>query len=63
MTQVMVTGGSSSGKTGIARCLQASLPRPWISLVVDGLFDSLPPYLTDSPASQVYATPQPLERG
>ena len=47
------------------RCLQASLPRPWISLGVDDLLDSLPPYLTDSAghSSQVYATPQPLERG
>jgi chloramphenicol 3-O phosphotransferase len=31
VTQVIVlNGGSSSGKTGIARCLQAILPRPWI---------------------------------
>jgi chloramphenicol 3-O phosphotransferase len=48
----MVPGGSSSGKTGIARCLQAILPRPWISLGVDDLLDSAPPCLTDS-AGQV----------
>jgi chloramphenicol 3-O phosphotransferase len=46
MTQVIVlNGGSSSGKTGIARCLQAILPRPWIRLSVDDLVDALPPSL------------------
>jgi len=45
-TQVIVlNGGSSSGKTGIARCLQAILPRPWISMSVDDLVDALPPSL------------------
>ena len=48
-TQVIVlNGGSSSGKTGIARCLQAILPRPWISIGVDDLLDALPPSLTGS---------------
>ena len=48
-TQVIVlNGGSSSGKSGIARCLQAILPQPWIRLGVDGLLDALPPSLTDS---------------
>jgi chloramphenicol 3-O phosphotransferase len=46
MTQVIVlNGGSSSGKTGIARCLQAVLPQPWIRLGVDDLVDALPPSL------------------
>lgn len=44
----MLNGGSSSGKTGIARCLQAILPRPWIRLGVDDLVDALPPSLLDS---------------
>src|SRR5215211_5430366 len=45
-TQVIVlNGGSSSGKTGIARCLQAILPRPWIRFGVDDLLDALPPSL------------------
>ncbi len=49
MTQMIVlNGGSSSGKTGIARCLQAILPRPWIRLGVDDLLDALPPSLTGS---------------
>ena len=48
-TQVIVlNGGSSSGKTGIARCLQAILPRPWIRLGVDDLLDALPPSLRGS---------------
>jgi chloramphenicol 3-O phosphotransferase len=46
MTQVIVlNGGSSSGKTGIARCLQAILPRPWLRLSVDDLVAALPPSL------------------
>lgn len=48
-TQIIVlNGGSSSGKTGIARCLKAILPRPWISIGVDDLVDALPPSLMDS---------------
>ncbi len=48
-TQVIVlNGSSSSGKTGIARCLQAILPRPWIRLGVDDLLDALPPSLLGS---------------
>jgi chloramphenicol 3-O phosphotransferase len=46
MTEVIVlNGGSSSGKTGIARCLQAILPRPWLRLSVDDLVEALPPSL------------------
>ena len=45
---IVLNGGSSSGKTGIARCLQAILPQPWISLSVDNLVEALPPSLTDS---------------
>jgi len=48
-TQIIVlNGGSSSGKTGIARCLQAILPQPWLRLGVDDLIDALPPSLTES---------------
>lgn len=35
---IVLNGGSSSGKSGIARCLQALLPQPWISLSVDDVF-------------------------
>jgi len=44
----VLNGGSSSGKTGIARCLQAILPRPWIRLGVDDLLKALPPSVLDS---------------
>jgi chloramphenicol 3-O phosphotransferase len=51
MTQAIVlNGGSSSGKTGIARCLQAILPRPWIRLGVDDLINALPPGLLEDGA-------------
>jgi chloramphenicol 3-O phosphotransferase len=42
-TQVVVlNGGSSSGKSGIARCLQAILPDPWLAIGVDTLVDAMP---------------------
>ncbi|ATZ28012.1 Chloramphenicol 3-O phosphotransferase [Streptomyces lavendulae subsp. lavendulae] len=42
-TQVIVlNGGSSSGKSGIARCLQAVLPDPWLVFGVDTLVDAMP---------------------
>lgn len=50
-TQVIVlNGGSSSGKSGITRCLKHILPQPWINLGVDDLIDRLPPSLVDSGA-------------
>jgi chloramphenicol 3-O phosphotransferase len=50
-TQVIVlNGGSSSGKTTIARCLQAILPERWIALGIDDLVDALPTSLQDSGA-------------
>ena len=42
-TQVIVlNGGSSSGKSGIARCLQAILPDPWLAVGTDMLVDAMP---------------------
>ncbi|MFF7444576.1 MULTISPECIES: chloramphenicol phosphotransferase CPT [unclassified Streptomyces] len=42
-TQVIVlNGGSSSGKSGIARCLQAVLPEPWLAFGVDSLIEAMP---------------------
>ncbi|WP_354637792.1 chloramphenicol phosphotransferase CPT [Kitasatospora camelliae] len=42
-TQVIVlNGGSSTGKSGIARCLQAVLPDPWLTLGVDTLIEAMP---------------------
>jgi chloramphenicol 3-O phosphotransferase len=43
MTQVIVlNGGSSAGKSGIIRCLQATLPDPWLALGTDTLVDAMP---------------------
>jgi chloramphenicol 3-O phosphotransferase len=43
VTQVIVlNGGSSSGKSGIARCLQAVLPDPWLTFGVDTLIQAMP---------------------
>jgi len=43
-TQVIVlNGGSSSGKSGIARCLQAVLPDPWLAFGTDTLIQAMPP--------------------
>ncbi|MDG9713297.1 chloramphenicol phosphotransferase CPT [Streptomyces sp. DH10] len=42
-TQVIVlNGGSSSGKSGIVRCLQEVLPDPWLAFGVDSFVDALP---------------------
>ena len=42
-TQVIVlNGGSSSGKSGIARCLQAVLPDPWLTFGTDTLVQAMP---------------------
>ena len=42
-TQVIVlNGGSSSGKSAIARCLQAVLPDPWLAFGVDTLIHAMP---------------------
>ena len=55
-TQVIVlNGGSSSGKTGIARCLQAILPQPWIRIGIDDLLEAMPPALTGSDAGISFA--------
>jgi len=41
-TQVIVlNGGSSSGKSGIARCLQAVLPDPWLAFGTDTLIQAM----------------------
>ncbi len=43
MTQVIIlNGGSSSGKSGIVRCLQAVLPDPWLALGTDTLVEAMP---------------------
>ncbi|MFJ1730636.1 chloramphenicol phosphotransferase CPT [Streptomyces sp. NPDC088254] len=39
---IVVNGGSSSGKSGIVRCLQAVLAEPWLALGCDTFVDALP---------------------
>ncbi|MFI7017077.1 chloramphenicol phosphotransferase CPT [Streptomyces sp. NPDC050164] len=42
-TQVIVlNGGSSSGKSGIVRCLQEVLPDPWPAFGIDSFVEALP---------------------
>ncbi len=62
---IVVNGGSSSGKSGIVRCLQALLPDPWLAFGVDGFVEALPAALQDSeagvefgPAGEVVVGPQ-----
>jgi chloramphenicol 3-O phosphotransferase len=51
----MLNGGSSSGKSGIARCLQAVLPDPWLSLGVDTLVEAMPASMQASAAGIEFA--------
>lgn len=49
-TQVIVLNGtSSSGKSGLARCLQAILPDPWLTFGVDRLIEAMPAVMQASP--------------
>ncbi|MFE9674308.1 chloramphenicol phosphotransferase CPT [Streptomyces sp. NPDC006259] len=47
---IVLNGGSSSGKSGIVRCLQAVLPDPWLAFGVDSFVDCLPAKLQASEA-------------
>jgi chloramphenicol 3-O phosphotransferase len=60
---IVLNGGSSSGKTGIARCLKAVLPLPWISLGVDDLVAALPPGLLDSGSGIAFGEQGEVEVG
>ncbi|MFC8509993.1 chloramphenicol phosphotransferase CPT [Streptomyces sp. NPDC057411] len=39
---IILNGGSSAGKSGIVRCLQAVLPDPWLAFGVDSFVETLP---------------------
>ena len=39
---IVLNGGSSAGKSLIARCLQNLLPRPWLTLGIDDLLQAMP---------------------
>lgn len=56
MTRVIVVnGGSSSGKSGIIRCLQAVLPDPWLALGTDTLVQAMPASMRTSDAGIEFA--------
>jgi chloramphenicol 3-O phosphotransferase len=47
---IVLNGGSSSGKSGIARCLQAVLPDPWLTFGTDTFVEAMPLASRMSPA-------------
>ena len=47
---IVLNGGSSSGKSGIARCLQAVLPDPWLTFGTDTLIEGMPAALETTAA-------------
>jgi chloramphenicol 3-O phosphotransferase len=52
---IILNGGSSSGKSGIARCLQAVLADPWLAFGVDSFVDALPARMQASDKGIVFA--------
>jgi chloramphenicol 3-O phosphotransferase len=53
---IVLNGGSSSGKSGIARCLQAILPDPWLAVGTDMLVDAMPASMQATDAGIEFAT-------
>ena len=47
---IILNGGSSSGKSGIVRCLQAELPDSWLAFGCDSFVDALPAKMQASDA-------------
>lgn len=45
MHVIVLNGGSSSGKSSLARALQERLPEPWLHLGADTMVAALPPWL------------------
>ncbi|MFB7513318.1 chloramphenicol phosphotransferase CPT [Streptomyces sp. NPDC056144] len=45
---IILNGGSSSGKSGIVRCLQSLLPDPWLAFGCDAFVDALPARMQSS---------------
>ncbi|MEU5211134.1 chloramphenicol phosphotransferase CPT [Streptomyces sp. NPDC020742] len=52
---IILNGGSSSGKSGIVRCLQAVLPDPWLAFGCDSFIDALPAKMRASDGGIVLA--------
>ena len=53
---IVLNGGSSSGKSGIARCLQAILPDPWLTFGTDTLVEAVPVSTRTSAAGIEFAS-------
>ncbi|TDD26933.1 chloramphenicol phosphotransferase CPT [Kribbella turkmenica] len=60
---IVLNGGSSSGKTGIVRCLQAVLPDPWMAFGVDSFVDALPAAMRNSDAGIEFKPDGDIEVG
>jgi chloramphenicol 3-O phosphotransferase len=52
---IILNGGSSSGKSGIMRCLQAELPDPWLAFGCDSFVDAMPAKMQASDEGIVFA--------
>ncbi len=52
---IILNGGSSSGKSGIVRCLQAVLPDPWLAFGADSFVEALPAKMQASDEGIVFA--------
>jgi chloramphenicol 3-O phosphotransferase len=51
---IILNGGSSSGKSGIVRCLQAVLPDPWLAFGCDSFVEALPARMQASDGGIVF---------
>ncbi len=60
---IVLNGGSSSGKSSLARQLQGVLPGAWLTLGVDTFLDALPPALQTSEAGITFAPDGQIETG
>lgn len=52
---IILNGGSSSGKSGIVRCLQAELPDLWLAFGCDSFVDAMPAKMQASDDGIVFA--------
>ncbi|MEU6888961.1 chloramphenicol phosphotransferase CPT [Streptomyces viridosporus] len=52
---IILNGGSSSGKSGIVRCLQDVLPDPWLAFGCDSFVDALPARMQASEGGITFA--------
>lgn len=66
---IVLNGGSSAGKSSVARALQLLLPRPWLVFGTDVFGEALPPsgpnaVITFGPAGEVWVAAgyRPLEQ-